>query len=191
MTLGEGKRKVLKLLDEYSSGGALTTDRDIENKMTDFFDMAQKDVAKFRPIYKEQTYDLQGSGEQLLPLPEDCAGIFRVHLDGDAYRYFSQRGKFLVIPEGAGESVLLQYKAVPGTIPTDAADDYAFEVDEEAAACMPFYVASMQLIPDLVVDWGGYWSIYQSMLANLEVRTPASGSGGVRQALFAGGRRRR
>lgn len=191
MTLGEGKRKVLKLLDEYSSGGTLTTDRDIENKMTDFFDMAQKDVAKFRPIYKEQTYTLQGSGEQLLPLPEDCAGIFRVHLDGLLFGRYAQRGKFIAVSADAGETLLLQYKAVPGTIPTDAADDYAFEVDEEAAACMPFYVASMQLIPDLVVDWGGYWSIYQNMLANLELRIPASGSSGVRQALFAGGRRRR
>lgn len=36
MTLGEGKRKVLMLLDEYSSGGELTVDEDIEKKMADF-----------------------------------------------------------------------------------------------------------------------------------------------------------
>ena len=41
MTLGEGKRKVLMLLDEYSSGGELTVDEDIEKKMADFFATAQ------------------------------------------------------------------------------------------------------------------------------------------------------
>ena len=33
MTLGEGKKKVYELLDEYSSGGELTEDKDIELKL--------------------------------------------------------------------------------------------------------------------------------------------------------------
>ena len=41
MTLGEGKRKVLMLLDEYSSGGERTVDEAIEMKMADFFEPAQ------------------------------------------------------------------------------------------------------------------------------------------------------
>ena len=54
MTLGEGKRKVLMLLDEYSSGGELTVDEDIEKKMADFFDTAQKDMASFKRIIRTQ-----------------------------------------------------------------------------------------------------------------------------------------
>ena len=41
MTLGEGKKKVYMLIDEYSSGGAVTEDEDIETKMAAFFDIAQ------------------------------------------------------------------------------------------------------------------------------------------------------
>ena len=38
------------LLDEYSSGGALTRDADIEAKMADFFDIAQKNAAEIKKI---------------------------------------------------------------------------------------------------------------------------------------------
>ena len=48
MTLEEGERRVYMLLDEYSSGGALTRDADIEAKMADFFDIAQKQAADIR-----------------------------------------------------------------------------------------------------------------------------------------------
>ena len=60
MTLGEGKRKVLMLLDEYSSGGELTVDEDIEKKMADFFDTAQKDMASFKRIIRTQEITLTG-----------------------------------------------------------------------------------------------------------------------------------
>ena len=45
MTLGEGKRKALMLMDEYSSSGVLTVDEDLELRMADFFDLAQKNIA--------------------------------------------------------------------------------------------------------------------------------------------------
>ena len=48
MTLGEGKEKVYKLLDEHSSGGEVAHDADIEMKMADFFDIAQKKCATCR-----------------------------------------------------------------------------------------------------------------------------------------------
>jgi hypothetical protein len=54
MTLGEGKRKVLMIIDEYSSGGTLTKDDDINLKMNDFFDLAQRDVANHKPILKRR-----------------------------------------------------------------------------------------------------------------------------------------
>ena len=45
MTLGEGKRKVLMLIDEYSSGGSITVDQDLNMRMADFFDLGQKNIA--------------------------------------------------------------------------------------------------------------------------------------------------
>ena len=80
MTLGEGKRKVLMLLDEYSSGGELTVDEDIEKKMADFFDTAQKDMASFKRIIRTQEITLTGGEEArvLYDLPADFAGTFRI-----------------------------------------------------------------------------------------------------------------
>lgn len=190
MTLAEGKRKVLMLLDEYSSGGTLTTDNDINNKMADFFDMAQKDVAKVKPIYKEISYNMTETGEQMLKLPGDCACVFRIWADGVLTRRVVQRGNFLAVPPAMGETLLVEYRAVPATIGRDTPEDYEFEVCEEAAACMPFYVASMQLIPDLVVDYGSFWNIYQNMLAMLDTKEPSSGTSMVHQTLFSGGKRR-
>ena len=189
MTLGDGKRKVLMLLDEYSSGGALTVDSDINHKMADFFDMAQKDVAKIKPVYRQESFVLeQEDREQTVSLPGDCAAAFRLWKNGAVVPMPAVRGKFLVFPAGAAGDFVLEYKAVPKTIGAETPDEYVFEVDEAAADCMPFYVASMQLIPDLVVDYGGFWSIYQNMLAMLDTKEPSSGSIGVRQSFFAGRR---
>ena len=52
MTLDDGKRKVLMLLDEFSSGGELTEDADINNKMADFVDIAQKEMAGYKKIIR-------------------------------------------------------------------------------------------------------------------------------------------
>lgn len=51
MTLGEGKRKALMLMDEYSSSGVLTVDEDLELRMADFFDLAQKISLHTRKSY--------------------------------------------------------------------------------------------------------------------------------------------
>ncbi|MBO4914670.1 MAG: hypothetical protein J5449_05625, partial [Oscillospiraceae bacterium] len=67
MTLNEGKRKVLMLLDEYSSGGAVEFDADIDVRMNDFFDAAQKDIAQWQPIVRRAEVTLDGTGQQELP----------------------------------------------------------------------------------------------------------------------------
>lgn len=184
MTLGEGKRKVLMLLDEYSAGGAITVDADLAHKMADFFDMAQKDVAKHKPIYAETKVEVtEESGTQLLP--DDCAEVFRIWKDGHLTRAYAVRGRQIVLPRG---SYTLEYRKVPETISSATADEYAFELCEEACALLPFYVASMQLITDLVVDYGALWNIYKTMLAELDKSESVSGMASVRQSFFRTGR---
>lgn len=187
MTLGEGKRKVLMLLDEYSSGGELTVDEDIEKKMADFFDTAQKDMASFKRIIRTQEITLTGGeGERVLyDLPADFAGTFRIWKGDRLKQYPVIGGKLAAGPEETG-TLLLEYFAVPGTIGPDTADTYAFEVSEDAAACLPFFVAAQQLMPDLVVDYSAFLNTYYAMRNALDVRLPGCGAGGVRQALFAG-----
>ena len=188
MTLGEGKRKVRKLLDEYSSGGEITVDEDIENRMTDLFDLGQKDIAQVKKIYRVATLQLSGGeGIQLYDLPKDMLALVGIRCDGELTgRYEIIGGKLLA--EGDDRSLLLlEYTALPATIPEDAGDDYALEVAEDAANCIPYYVAAHCLMTEPVTDFSPYWQIYLQKKAQMSPTVHRSGAGsGVRQALFRG-----
>lgn len=183
MTLGDGKRKVLMLLDEYSSGGELTADEDIGKKMNDFFDMAQKEIASYKKIIRKADIVPDGKGGYHA-LPENFAGIFRIWKNGRLTQKYPVIDKALVLPAGDTTPLTLEYFVVPETINSETKDDYKFEVDEDAANCLPFFVAAQHLLPDLVVDYSAFWNTYLTMRAALDITLPTSGGGGVRQSLY-------
>ena len=184
MTLGEGKRKARKLLDEYSSAGEITVEEDLENRMTDLFDLAQKDIATVKKLYKVAKLTLDGSGE-LYELPKDMVELVSVRREGEiTARYDIIGGKLMAQKDDVGE-LLIEYAAIPETIPADAGDDYEFEVAEDAANCLPYYVAAHCLLAELVTDFSPYWQIYLQKKAQLLPTVRRSGSGcGVRQVLY-------
>ena len=184
MTLGEGKRKVRKLLDEYSSAGEITVEEDLENRMTDLFDLAQKDIAMVKKIYKLAKLTLDGSSE-LYDLPKDMAELVSVRRDGEITAKYDIIGGRLLAEEGETGELLIEYTAIPVTIPVDAGDDYAFELAEDAANCLPYYVAAHCLLAELVTDFSPYWQIYLQKKAALVPSVRRSG-GAVRQVLFRG-----
>ncbi|MBE7002673.1 MAG: M1 family metallopeptidase [Ruminococcaceae bacterium] len=184
MTLSEGKRRVLMLLDEYSSGGTITVDEDIDAKMNDFFDIAQKDIAQWQPIIRRTEVTLDGTGEQALPA--DVSRVLRITRDGRRARDVRVSDGKLRYPAGDTDTLTLDYAAVPETITPQTEDAHAFEVSEEAASCLPFFVAAQQLIADLVVDYAAFYNIYLQMRGMLPRGGGAfdGGAGGVRQALY-------
>lgn len=171
MTLGEGKRKVLMLLDEYSVNGVISVDEDIDAKMNDFFDMAQKDLARTAKIVKLFTPE-----ETETELPEDCLQVVAVWRGGHKWS-FVRKGNVLTVPAGAE----IEYVASPATITPDTPDSYAFEVSDNAAQALPYYVAAQHLIPDLMLDYGRLWAIYIQMKNELAQSGNASA---VRNVLF-------
>lgn len=180
MTFGEGKRKVFQLLDEYTSGGTVSIDADVEQKMADFFDLAQKDVAQTKKLYRTAVLTQEEDGS--CALPEDLLELGRVWQNGrrtDRYDVIAGR----LIPEAAGE-LRIEYAALPATVPENAAEEYEFEVAEDAAACMPYYVAAQVLLPDLVLDYSPYWNIYLTRKAALVPTQQGRGGGIMRQTLF-------
>lgn len=181
MTLGEAKEKTLKLLDEYSAGGEITVDEDINMKMNRFFDIAQKDMANYKHIIRTQEIETE-EGETEYELPGDCARLFRVWKKGVMKKYPIIGGKLVTSGKDEG-TLLVEYFAIPATIDNDTEDGYEFEVSEDAANCLPFFVAAQQLIVDLVVDYGALWAMYNTMRQGLDVSLPSSG-GGVRQTLY-------
>lgn len=191
MTLGEGKRKVLMLIDEYSSGGTITPDKDIDAKMIDFFDLAQKNVAQYKKIIRrfspgegEHQPDAACHGGMLYPAPADFSQVFRVWKDGKKTGCYPWIGKSILMPPADALRVTVEYFAVPATIPDNAEDSYPFEVDEDAAACMPYFVAAQQLVVDLILDPAPLLELYDRMVASLDLRLPGGGGGGIRQGLY-------
>lgn len=173
MTLGEAKNKVYMLLDEHSAGGEIEHDEDIELKMTSFFDTAQKQLAQIKKIIKARKITA-AAGRTEYALPGDLIGVYRVWRDGKSAtgRYRFRSGKIIIPERDAGSEILVEYYAMPETIPDDASDDYEFEIAADACECMPFYVAAQQLLPDLVMDYSGMLAMYDRAVGLLQTEQP-------------------
>ncbi|MCI8594911.1 MAG: hypothetical protein HFF09_06610 [Oscillospiraceae bacterium] len=189
MTLGEGKKIVLKLLDEYSSGGAVTEDRDINAKMNEFFDLAQKNVAQYKKIIKSCEVELRApqaeeNGYLAYEMPDDFLRPFRIWNGKRVAGRYPWRNKKLLVPAGETGVRLVEYVAMPQTITDETEDSYQFEVEEDAAACMPYFVAAQQLVVDLILDPAPLLALYDRMLAGLNTVLPGSSCGGVRQEFY-------
>ncbi len=183
MTLGEGKRKVYMLLDEYSSGGIVEQDPDLEAKMADFFDTAQKQLARLCPVVRTCQIPLV-PGQTLYPPPEDLRCVLHLRRGGRAVRC-RWRGGMLYIPGPGRETVELEYCAVPATLDGQTPDGYEFEISEDACQCMPFFVAAQQLAADLVSDAGTLLALYDRMTAALGQSAPGEDYR-PRQGLYRG-----
>ena len=164
MTLAEGKRKVLMLIDEYSSGGTITVDADIEAKMADFFDQAQKQVAQIKKI--QRMYEIpRMDGVTAYGMPADFIALKAVWRNGEKTNRYTWRAGKLIVPETDTAMVQVEYFAAPQTIGPDTPETYEFEVAPDAAEAMPYFVAAQQLIVDLVVDYSALLQLYQMAIS--------------------------
>ena len=177
MTLGEGKQKVYMLLDEWSSGGEISKDADIELKMIPFFDTAQKRVAKVERLVSTTTIKRK-AGKTAYSMPENFAGLVNVWRDGTPTRRYRWMAGKLVIPETETAEVTVEYYRTPETLSSTMSDNDEFEVSDEAAELLPFYVAAQNLFPDLMIDYTPYLLEWEKMLQELE-RKQAQRSGPV------------
>ena len=184
MTLGEGKEKVYMLLDEHSAGGEIEHDRDIELKLNFFFDIAQKEVAKLQHILKSRKIT-PVKGKEEYSLPSDMISVYRIwrgeKVATSRYKY---RGGKLIIPDSdVGQTITLEYFAVPETITPETSDDYEFELREDGCNALPYYVAAQQLLPDLVMDYSSMLQMYQLCLQTLNTAVPGE-TGRIAQRLY-------
>lgn len=184
MTLDEGKRKVYELLDEYTSGGQIAIDTDIEKKLPDLFDIAQKKIAQLQKIVRLTEVERVEDTEEYA-LPDDCMRLWRVWYDGEVRNgLFRMKGTKIVIPAAYTAAVELEYFAYPATIGPATEDSYEFEVREDGAQAMPFFVAGMVLSSDLVQDPNIYLTMWQMMLQDLDTELPGMGNAPMRNRFF-------
>lgn len=183
MTFGQGKKKVYELLDEYSSGGEVLIDEDIEKKMLDFFDTAQKLISKVAPIFAVKTIKRK-AGQTLYPMPSGFQKLVRVYKDGSPSRRYRFIAGKLRIPESDTSEIMIEYQKLPDTLEDSLSDDNEFEVDEEACEAMPYYVAAQCLLADLMIDYRPYLEEWEKRRQELHDRGSISGPVTVRQSFY-------
>lgn len=154
------------LIDEYSSGGQLTVDEDINKKMAAFFDQAQKQVANIKRVVKLHKVE-RVDGVTEYEMPKNFLSVLRIWRNGVESIDFMWKAGKLVIPKDTRGEIEVEYAAIPETITDKTPDSYEFEVAPDAAEAMPYFVAAQQLIVDLVVDYGALLQMYQIALSNL------------------------
>ena len=150
MTLGEAKSEVLKLLDETKPKADLT------GKLDRFFDMGQKEVALYYPIWREKTY----AAEDEKTLPQDCCKPRYVIVDGIAHPYT----KYSQLPD----AFTLRYEAYPADIPDNAPDETEFDLPDEAVLAVIFFAAAQT--QSMEYDqrfFQSFYAQYQGKLSNL------------------------
>lgn len=186
MTFGEGKNKVYMLLDEHSAGGVVDHDEDIEMKMAGFFDICQKNLAQIRRIVKTVTIRRE-TGKNLYEMPKDFTALRKIwRNDSVVTRKYKWMAGKLIIPESETDEVVVEYYAMPKTIDGNTKDTEEFEIADDAAQCMPFFVAAQQLAVDLVVDTGTLMNLYDRMVMNLPTGVPGETGGEMRQTFYRG-----
>lgn len=150
MTLGEAKSEVLKLLDEAKPKADLT------GKLDRFFDMGQKEVALYYPIWREKVYTSQD--EKVLP--QDCYKPRYVIVDGIIHPCI----KYVPLPD----AFTLRYEAYPADITENAPDETAFDLlDEAVPAVILFVAAQTQSMEYDQRFFQSFYAQYQGKLANL------------------------
>lgn len=174
------------LLDEHSAGGEIEHDPDIELKMAYFFDIAQKQLAQIVPVIKTTEFTAGGDAEEYF-MPSDFRKLYRIYRDGkNVTRRYCWRNRALIIPKSqAGCAFEIDYFAVPESITAETPDDYEFELPEDAAQCLPYWVCAQNLLPDPVTDSSVYLAMYNLMVSQLDTSLPGEDHR-IRQVLFEG-----
>lgn len=154
MTLGNAKDKVLALLDETreSAGGIRLLKR-----MNMLFDMAQMEASHRAPIIKAQNITITKS---IYALSDDVYRVVALIQNGRRMP-FSSTGLDVFADNG---EYIMEYIANPMPITNVTPDESEFEVDDIAAATLPYYVAAFCCLPDDTERYTHFMSMFEDKL---------------------------
>lgn len=172
MTLGEMKKKVLRMIEEVNEISVdLTDDPDIAAKLNDVIQQVQVEVCRMKkiPAFHKETVDTFTMLD-LRTLP----GFYQM----ESIRYQDSEGKdmeyntfgpYIEFPKPG--SVTVYYNKYPERITSDTPDTYEFELTEDALEVLPYGVAADILKSDISNEYGKiYEQRYETMLARLDPR---------------------
>ena len=172
MTLGEMKKKVLRLIEEINEVNVkLTDDPDIAAKLNDVINQVQFEVCRMKKIPAKHVLNvLDKSGYDL----KEIKGFYQL----DNIRFITEGGEegevdifgtLLEFPE-AGTATMYYFK-YPERITDNTPDTYEFELSDDALEVIPYGVAADLLKSDISNNYGQIYSQrYESMLSRLDPR---------------------
>lgn len=158
MTLADAKQRIYDLTDLVSTD-------DEADKFNNFFDEAQKDIAKYIPIIK--TVSFTTTDKLYTNVISDFLKL-RCFYDSDYERVgFSLIGSTTYRFDEDG-TYTMEYCAMPTTINNATLDTYTFEIPAIAHDLLPYYVAAkvMDIDSDLA-KYNLFMGQYQGKLQNL------------------------
>lgn len=177
MNLGENKKIMLGLIEEYSPTNTnLTDDEDIYNRLNLVYSPNYQFLSQKKPIIKTKTItiDRTDDGTTESSLPMDLRQLTRVvGLDSNNQRIsieYDIIGKKIYIRNKEG-NYILEYHAYPTEITLDTQDNFVLEIDADAQALLPYLVANDILKVDPSANYTSFYNEFQRRMQELDTRT--------------------
>lgn len=180
MTLGENKKIMLSLIEEYSpQNELLTDDADIQERINHIYNTAYHELAQLKKIKKVFEINKTISKEDFYreySLPADLYQINnvlafdRVSNRPTTAEYYIVNDK-IYINDTSDAIYKITYYAYPIPITEDTPDDFELEIDADAQQLLPYAVASDILKTDVSADYSAFEKIYMAKRDRLDTRS--------------------
>lgn len=183
MTLLEMKKKVLQLIEEIDDSAKLTSDPDIAAKLNSVINQVQFEFARMKKIPASATVEIKANELFDLRTLTDFYQLmtFRLLSEGNPDASYEMFNNTILATDDC--TALMLYYKYPAVINDDTADDYEFELSQDALEIMPYGVAADLLKSDVSTNYGAVYSQrYETMLQRLDPRYSLGGitfTGGI------------
>lgn len=177
MTLGENKKIMLGLIEEYSPNNQLLTeDEDIRNRINLVYATNYQYLSQKKKILKTKTINIDTDTDNTMieySLPMDLYQFKRiVRLDENnnkANTNYYIVGKKIYVEARKGRYII-EYYAYPTEINIETKDNFTLEIDQDVQAILPYLVANDILKVDPSADYSAFYKEYQIRMQNLDTR---------------------
>ncbi len=166
MTLLDIKKKVLQLIEEIDdTQDSLTSDPDIASKLNSVINAVMFELARMKKIPASKVESVTVGELFDMNTLDNFYQLRLLRFEGE-YEIIDN----LVVFKDNGEATFIYYK-YPEAITDETADDYEFELSQDALEILPYGVAGDLLKSDVSTEYGAIYSQrYETMLQRLDPR---------------------
>lgn len=180
MNLGDNKKVMLGLIEEYSpTNQYLTDDEDIRNRLNLVYAPNYQFLSQIKKILKTKIINITETTDITMEsaLPTDLYQFKRlVALDSNNNRISPEYdiiGKKIYIKQKEGKYII-EYYAFPTEITLDTKDSFELELEQDAQSVLPYLVANDILKVDPSADYTAFYNEYQRRMDKLDNRNTLS-----------------